>query len=90
MRTATVRELRNEIADIIGSSETVMVTRHGKLAGFFLPWKDERDLPLELKREVIYGLRKELDNAFSKVKINEKEMISEFESWRDDRGRRRR
>lgn len=90
MKMATVREFRSGIGDILDAQGPVMITRHGRLAGFFLPWRKGVELPLELKRAAFKEHSKELEKVFADVDINEKEMIADFEKWRKNRRRSRR
>ena len=90
MKMATVREFRNGIGEILDAQGPVMITRHGRLAGFFLPWRKGVELPLELKRAAFKEHSKELEKVFAGVDINEKEMIADFEKWRKNRRHSRR
>jgi hypothetical protein len=90
MKMASVREFRNGIGDILDASGPVMITRHGKLAGFFLPWKKGVELPLEIMRAAFKEHTKDLEKAFAGMDINEEEMIADFEKWRKNRRRGRR
>ncbi len=88
MRMASVKEFRTELANMMTSEEPVMVTRHGKVAGFYLPWKGE-DLPLSIKREALKKYTQELDKVFEGVDINEEELEKDFAEFRKARHSRR-
>jgi hypothetical protein len=87
MKMATVREFRSDLAGMLDEREPIMITRHGKMTGVYIPWNKKSELPLELKREAF----KKLSNKMSMLTahIDEKEMLDDFEKWRKARNRRR-
>ena len=89
MKMASVNEFRSGLADMMDGEETIVVTRHGKLKGFYIPWYQD-NVPLEIKRAAFKNYRKELDKAFKEVEIDEKEMIADFAKFRRNRRNRRR
>jgi PHD/YefM family antitoxin component YafN of YafNO toxin-antitoxin module len=80
MKMATVREFRNELADMLTDKEPIVVTRHGKMTGVYIPWNKKNDLPLELKKEAFKVVSEKM--AKLTKDIDEKEMIEDFEKWR--------
>ena len=55
MITASVRDFRDRATQMLKQREPVMITRHGKVVGFFMPATGEA-LPLEIKRDLFYAL----------------------------------
>ena len=49
MRIAGVRELRARSAELLGGQEPIVVTRHGRVSGVFLPLEDPNRLPTDLR-----------------------------------------
>jgi len=54
MRVAGIRELRAKSAVLFGSGEPVLVTRHGKMSGVYVPLDELDRLPDDLRRELNY------------------------------------
>jgi len=52
MRIAGVRELRARTAELLGGPEPVVVTKHGRVSGVFVPLEDPDRLPTDLRREL--------------------------------------
>jgi len=50
MKTATVRKFRDQATKLLKEPEPIMVTRRGKIVGFFLPAAGE-SVPLEIKKD---------------------------------------
>src|SRR5580692_6686707 len=51
MRITTVREFRDKATVLLRSTEPVLITRRGRMAGVFFP-SPEGTLPVDLKREL--------------------------------------
>ena len=83
MKMATIREFRSDLADMLNAREPVMITRHGKMTGVYIPWNKKSELPLELKREAFKALSGKM--AKLTAHIDEKEMLEDFEKWRKGR-----
>jgi hypothetical protein len=87
MRTATVREFRDQATKLLKEKEPILVTRRGKVVGFFVPAAGTA-LPLEVKRELFYGLTEEVRRAMKRRGIGEEAVLGEFEASRKARRRR--
>jgi hypothetical protein len=55
MKTATVREFRDQATKLLKEPEPIMVTRRGKIVGFFLPASGE-SIPLEIKKDLFHTI----------------------------------
>jgi hypothetical protein len=76
---------------MLRSDDPILLTRRGKVAGVFLPWR-EATLPLDLKRELFSMLTSEIALHLKKRRVSEKEVLQDFARWRKGRreaGRRR-
>ena len=51
MRISSVREFRDRATSLLRSDDPILITRRGRVAGIFLPWR-EASLPVDLKRAV--------------------------------------
>ena len=56
MKMAGIREIRSNTATFFGSHDPVLVTRHGKVSGVYIPLDQPNDLPDDLAREVARNL----------------------------------
>lgn len=89
MRISTVREFRDNATGLLRSNDPILVTRRGRLAGVFFP-RPESTLPIELKRELFAVLSADVARQIKKRGLTEKEILSDFESWRRSRRETRR
>ena len=92
MRVAGVREFRNRVPELVKGKDIVLVTRHGKLSGIFIPLTDPEALPVELRTEILERLGSAISRHLKKRGVTEKETLRDFEAWKKARraGRRRR
>ena len=91
MKTSTIREFRDRATAMLRSDDPILLTRRGRVAGVFLPWR-EATLPLDLKRELFSMLTSEIALHLKKKRVSEKDVLQDFASWRKGRreaGRRR-
>jgi hypothetical protein len=91
MRITTIREFRDRATVLIRSEDPILLTRRGRVAGVFLPWR-EATLPLDLKRELFSMLTSEIARHLKKRRVTEKDVLQDFAHWRKARretGRRR-
>jgi len=90
MRISTVRELRDRATTLLRSTDPILVTRRGRVAGVFLPWR-EASLPIDLKRELFSMLTASIAGQLKKKRVSEKDVLEDFTKWRKARrGTRRR
>lgn len=91
MRISTVRDFRDRATTLLRSDDPILVTRRGKVAGVFLPWREET-LPVDFKRELFAMLTNEISRLLKKKRVTEKAVLKDFERWQKGRretGRRR-
>lgn len=89
MRISSVREFRDRATGLLRSQDPILVTRRGRLAGVFLPWK-EATLPIDLRRELFSMLTSEISRQLKKKRVGEKAVLRDFERWRKGRRETRR
>lgn len=87
MKTATVRQFRDRATSLFKQEEPVMVTRHGKIVGFYLPAIGEA-LPLEIKRDLFSTLTDEIRATMKSRGLTEDAILADFEKARKTRRRR--
>ena len=89
MRVSTVREFRDNATGLLKSKEPILITRRGRMAGVFFP-SPEGSLTVDLKRELFEKLSVEIARQIRKDGGTEREILSDFESWRKTRRETRR
>jgi hypothetical protein len=89
MRISSVREFRDRATSLLRSDDPILVTRRGRIAGVFLPWR-EATLPVDLKRELFAMLTADIARQLKKKKVTEAEVLGDFARWRKERRAARR
>ena len=84
MRISTVREFRDNTGSLLKSTEPVLITRRGRMAGVFFP-SLEGMLSVDLKRELFEKLSAEIARQIGKIGGTEEEVLADFEFWRKTR-----
>jgi hypothetical protein len=84
MRMAGVREFRAHLTSYVSGEEPVLLTRHGKVSGLYLPLEDASRVPDDLRRELASVLGAHL------ARLLEAQGVSEVEIEEDFRAHRRR
>jgi hypothetical protein len=89
MKISTIREFRDRATTMLRSDDPILLTRRGRVAGVFLPWR-EATLPLDLKRELFSMLTSEIALHLKKKRVSEKDVLRDFAGWRKGRREARR
>ncbi len=87
MKTTTVREFRDRATKLLKEREPLIVTRRGKIIGFFLPAVGDA-LPLDIKKDLFYTLTDEIRSAMKERGVTEKAILTDFKKTRKARRRR--
>jgi len=87
MRTATVREFRDRATTLLKTTEPILVTRRGKVIGFFLP-STAAAVPLEIRRELFYALTDGVRRLARAKGLSEEAVVADFKAARSARRRR--
>jgi antitoxin (DNA-binding transcriptional repressor) of toxin-antitoxin stability system len=85
MRVAGVRELRRNLAGLLDGAEPVLVTRHGRLSGVFLPLDDPDHIPTDLRRELAVVLGRHLHILLEAQGVSEDDVLEDFKASRRER-----
>lgn len=85
MKVAGIRELRAKSAALFGSGEPVLVNRHGKVSGVYVPLDKPDRLPDDLRRELVAVLGRHLAKVFERKGVTEREIAEEFHAYRQRR-----
>lgn len=89
MRVAGIRDIRSHIASFFGSDEPVLVTRHGKISGLYLPLQEPDRVPQDLRRELAGVLGRHLAQQLEAGGVSESEIQADFDEHRARRRGRR-
>jgi prevent-host-death family protein len=87
MKTATIREFRSNIAELLAGEESVLVTKHGKPAAVVYPLGNPKKLPLEIRRKLYLAMAGEIAEQLDTKGVSEEQIEREFI---DHKKRRRR
>lgn len=85
MRIAGIRELRARSADLLGGDEPVLVTKHGRVSGVYLPLEEPDRLPADLRRELATVLGRHLSRLLAAQGVTEEEIAEDFRARRKRR-----
>jgi len=86
MRTATLREFRDRASTLLTGAEPVLVTRRGRIVGFFVPTSGTA-VPLDIRRELFDTLSSEVRRLVKVRGLSEKTIVADFEKARKARRR---
>ncbi len=87
MRTATVREFRDRATTLLKAAEPILVTRRGKIVGFFLP-SSGSVIPLEIKRDLFYALTDGFRRLSRAKGLSQEAVVADFRAAKPARRRR--
>ena len=87
MRTATVREFRDQATKLLKETEPILVTRRGRIVGFYLP-ATGTSLPLEIKKDLFDVLTRKIRHMMKVRGVTEEAALADFEATRKARRRR--
>ncbi len=73
-----IRELRNPATDILSSTEPVVITHHGKVAGVFLPTPDGQ-LPLDVRRQLFAAATEKLHKQREELGVTEEQVEADID-----------
>lgn len=78
MKTATIREFRSNIADLIAGEESVLVTKHGKPAAVVYPLSNPKEIPLEVRRKLFLAMSEDIARQLETQNVSEEQIEREF------------
>jgi prevent-host-death family protein len=87
MKTTSVREFRNRVAELIDSDEPVLVTRHGKNAAVLYPLHDPSKIPIEVRRRLFRDITESIREELDTKGVTDEDIDGEFRSTRKRRRR---
>ena len=85
MKIAGIREIRARSAELLGGVEPVVVTKHGRVSGVFLPLDEPDHLPTDLRRELAAVLGRHLERRLDAQGVTEERVAEDFRAHRQHR-----
>ncbi len=85
MKVAGIRELRAKSAALFGGGEPVVVTKHGKVSGVYVPLDEPDRLPDDLRRELTIVLGRHLAKLLERKRVTKKRIAEDFDAYRRHR-----
>jgi hypothetical protein len=82
MRMAGVRDFRAHLTHFISGDEPVLLTRHGKVSGLYLPLEDASRVPDDIRRELAAVLGSHLSRLLDTRGVTEQEIAEDFRAHR--------
>lgn len=86
MKVAGMRAVRTRMASLLGGNEPVLITRHGKISGLYLPLEEPDRLPVDLRRELAGVLGQHLARHLDAQGVSEDQVQEDFDAHRRHRG----
>ena len=87
MKTATIREFRSNIAELLAGEESVLVTKHGKPAAVVYPLGNPKELPLEVRRKLYQAMAGEIAKQLDAQGVSDEMIEREFNEHKKRRRR---
>lgn len=87
MKTTSVREFRNRVAELIDSDEPVLVTRHGKHAAVLYPLHDPKKIPIEVRRRLFRDITESIREQLDAKGVTDEDVEREIRTTRKRRRR---
>ncbi len=88
MKVATVREFRDKATSYFREEEPILVTRHGKVTGLYLPIDHPESFPLELRKDLLVRIGDSISRSLTKKRISEEKILADFDTYKKTRRRR--
>lgn len=87
MKTASIRDFRSRIAELIDSDEPVLVTRHGKNAAVLYPLHDPKKIPIEIRRKLFLEMSASIAKELDARGVTDEEIERDFAAFKKRRRR---
>lgn len=83
MILASAKQFHDEVTKMLRSHQIVAVTKHGKIAGYFLPHRTE-NLPRDVRWRLFDEASRKIKNQLKEQGVTEEEILKDFEHWRKE------
>ena len=78
MKTATIREFRSNIAELLAGDESFLITKHGKPAAVVYPLGDPKKIPMEVRRKLYLAMAGDIAKRLDARGVSEEMIEREF------------
>jgi antitoxin (DNA-binding transcriptional repressor) of toxin-antitoxin stability system len=82
MKIAGIRELRTDLKALLSAGEPIIVTRHGRVSGVYVPLDEPDRIPDDLRRDIVRVLGAHLSRQLDAAKIREEDVLDDFDAHR--------
>ena len=82
MKVTGIRELRANAAKLFTSGEPLLITRHGKISGLYVPLAEANRLPDNVRQELTVVIGKYLATALARKGVKERDIKKDFDAYR--------
>jgi antitoxin (DNA-binding transcriptional repressor) of toxin-antitoxin stability system len=82
MKIAGVRELRADIKGVLSAGEPVLVTRHGRVSGVYVPLDEPDRIPDDLRKDIVRVLGEHLSRQLDAAGVREEDVLKDFHAHR--------
>ena len=87
MKTATIREFRSNIAELLAGEESFLVTKHGKPTAVVYPLGNPKTLPLEVRRKLYLAMAGDIAKQLDAQGVSDEQIEREFKEHKKRRRR---
>ena len=85
MQMAGARQFRDKAAGYLNGDEPVLITKHGKISGLYLPLESSSTIPENLRKDLARVLGRHLQDLMDLQKIKEEDIQEDFREHRRHR-----
>jgi antitoxin (DNA-binding transcriptional repressor) of toxin-antitoxin stability system len=82
MKVAGIRELRTDMKGVLSSGEPVLITRHGRVSGVYVPLSEPDRIPDDMRKEIVRVLGEYLSRQLDAAGVREEDVLEDFDAHR--------
>lgn len=87
MENVSIKEFKNNLTKLIREKGTLVIQRHGKSVGLYVPLEDVEKLPVDIKLQIFSEAVGLIRKQMKKKGITEKQVLKDFERYKRTGGR---
>jgi hypothetical protein len=88
MKFTTVREFKDNAKSYFREEQPVLVTRHGKVTGLYLPIEHPENFPLELRKDLLVRIGESISRSLAARGVSEGKLLADVKTFKQIRRRR--
>lgn len=88
MKRIGIRELKNQATRLLHEDEVLLIQRHGKDVGVYIPLSELESAPLEVRLRLFQRVTDEIGRSAQRRGISESGLLKRFQALRKARRRR--